>query len=287
VPVADLYNFHEYPPQWYSSTLQNDGNNAGGGYAWAIDQRGVNGSAFPSGQYFEQASNETTPMVLQSISQAQAQNLIANRDSTNANLINTYSRLIEASNYIAGPLQAVGNVTDAIRQEATGVIGSRFGLQLLLGGASFDEQSNGARTSATPAIQAVASPSYTWIPINIPHDAQFVSFNFEFEDVNPNDLLTVGIGDSQLFALEGQYVPNDELENSGVLDVSQWAGQSVDLFFGNSGIAANGTMVIQDLTFESVPEPHSILLVIIPLILLRRHDDRQARMCRDKASLSW
>lgn len=106
--------------------------------------------------------------------------------------------------------------------------------------------------------------------MTIPGDAKTISFNFIFHSVSAGEYLSFGVNDTQLFALESNFVTDGTLYSSGLLDVSQWAGQNVNLLYGYNGQSA-GSMTVQDLQFQNVPEP----IVFAPLLLItlfaRRH----------------
>ena len=113
-------------------------------------------------------------------------------------------------------------------------------------------------------------------------DAIFISFDFLIENADEGDYLTFGIGEDLLFYFDGtdfEGVPPgsiSELVNSGHIDISDWAGEDVELIFAlNSGGDPNATMTIESIAFYSpIPEPGTLLLLAPALLgfagLLRR-----------------
>ena len=253
--------FHGYPLNWYRSTLPQNSTGSGVGYAWAID----NGTAvtFPTGEYFQQVSAPGNPLDLSQISSADAAALIATRNnSIQANLL---GNTLAATDFVTGTIDTVGNVSANLENGT---------LHLILGGLitltpKLAASDNVATASTTP------SPSYTWVQVHIPSGTQDMSFNFTFNGVDSRDLLFVGINNTQLFALEGAYAQDGVLENSGLLDITAWAGQNVELFVGDTGIASNGTMAVTNITFESVPEPRSLGFLTLGLVLLASRNRRR------------
>jgi len=121
-----------------------------------------------------------------------------------------------------------------------------------------------------------ASPVYGWLPVSIPSDAIFISFDFLIENADEGDYLTFGIGENLLFYFDGTDFEGDALVNSGYINISDWAGEDVELIFAlNSGGDPNATMTIESIAFYSpIPEPSTLLLLAPALLgfagLLRR-----------------
>lgn len=117
------------------------------------------------------------------------------------------------------------------------------------------------------AVQLIKhSPSYAWLPITIPTDAQTMLLDFKFDNLSDGDWLSIGISDTLLFALEAQFAGNGQLDTTTPLDVSQWAGQSVELFLGLNNVDdlnAGGSITVDNIRFESVPEPSTWTLIIV------------------------
>ena len=248
--------FHGYPPDWYRSTLPQNSMGSGVGYAWAIDNGAA--AAFPAGEYFQQVSAPGNPLDLSKISSADATTLIATRD--NSIQENLLGNTLAATDLVSSTIQTVGNVSANLENST---------LHLVLGGLlpiapKLEASSDVVTAGTTP------SPSYAWVQVHIPNDTEDMSFDFTFNGADPSDLLFVGINDTQLFALEGAYVPDGTVENSGLLNISAWSGQDVELFVGDTGISANGTMTVTNITFESVPEPTSLSVMALGILLLSR-----------------
>ena len=100
------------------------------------------------------------------------------------------------------------------------------------------------------------SPACIWIPVQIPTNAAIFAFDFTFNGEPVNDLLSASIGGTNVFALEARFMPTNTALNSGPIDVSQWAGQTVELFFGLvGGTSTNASVALNGMRFYNVVAP--------------------------------
>ena len=97
------------------------------------------------------------------------------------------------------------------------------------------------------------SPVCVWIPVQIPTNASFFSFDFTFVGEPKDDLLSASIASTNVFALEARFMPTNTTLNSGPIDVSQWSGQTVELFFGLiGGTSTNAVISLGAMQFYNV-----------------------------------
>jgi hypothetical protein len=109
--------------------------------------------------------------------------------------------------------------------------------------------------AASPATNALAD-SYAWIPVAIPSNAVGMSFQFRFLGVNDDDFLTVGISNKPLLMIESRFIPESNWVSSGIMDISSYAGQTVELFLGYSGTSTNeGDIEVEAMQFYTVYGP--------------------------------
>jgi hypothetical protein len=139
-----------------------------------------------------------------------------------------------------------------------------------------------------PAIQKTLrvvlrenSPSYAWMPIDIPANADYLTIDFRFDGMGTNDLLTLGLADNLLFALDGGSAIAGEIHSTGLLDVSMFRGATVELFMGLVSDEISGGQITLDnfqfITFSPVPVPEpSSATLLLPLALLLLRIRRQA-----------
>lgn len=260
-PYTNLPSFHSYPYDWYRQTLPVNVVSPVAGYKWAIDN--AIGWGFPDGGYLLQSTNPSTPMAFSTLpNEAAAENVITQRNVSESFMLAVAGAYFLTGNLINGPVKTSSTASPFL-------YGTNSTASFILtSSASPAIQSLAANDTVTPAT-AATTPSYVWVPFYIPTGIQYISFDFMYSGVDVNDLLMVGINDTQLFALEGGYVADGQTYNSGLLDVSAWAGQDVEFFLGYTGIATNGAMTVENIAFIStVPEPASLAILASGMLFL-------------------
>ncbi len=97
------------------------------------------------------------------------------------------------------------------------------------------------------------TPAYLWLPVAVPADAEFLTFEFVREGAPADDALVVGFGDKPLFSLKAGFIPEKELSTSPLLDVRAWAGKTNEFFFGLTGGTSTNCMVtVENLRFYTL-----------------------------------
>ena len=276
-PVSDLLSVgkwaldaHGYPITWYEETVTNPSLASNAGYNWSIAN--PSGTEMPTGRtYYMQSSSSEYD--LSSISATCAQNIINERNATLA--VVSPVEFEAALNYLGltAPIQTNNQVSATLMNQTTP--------EILL---TKQAQTTGSETpSAGKSITAVesadassaSSSSYAWLPIAIPSNAQYMSLDFTYQGLSPGDFLSVGLDDTMLFALESEFVTDGMTNNTGLLDISQWAGEDEELFLGLNAVDNNnegGTILVNNIEFESVPEPTTFAMICISsLFLMRRY----------------
>jgi Immunoglobulin I-set domain./Fibronectin type III domain. len=139
-----------------------------------------------------------------------------------------------------------------------------YSLRAILNSSSGSQSQLALRSSASPqrasplpqdAGSGIAPPC-VWLPITVPTNAVLMSFDFTFTGEPGNDFVTASIAGTNVFALEAQFVPQNQRLNSGSIPVSNWAGKNVELFFGLvGGSSSNATVTIDAMRFYQLTPP--------------------------------
>jgi hypothetical protein len=115
------------------------------------------------------------------------------------------------------------------------------------------------------------SPAYAWLPMTIPTNATSLSFDFMLQGDGAGDSFDVAINGTNVFSLATSLIQTNVTMNSGLIDVSSYAGQNVELFLGIVGGASTNTI----LTVSGIR-----LYSVMPPLL-------QAQMSGNNFVLSW
>jgi hypothetical protein len=118
-------------------------------------------------------------------------------------------------------------------------------------------KNNSPRPMGTPSgNDASGTQPMVWLPIQFPTNAAAMAFDFMAEGNPADDVLVCGIGTNNLFSLEVKYIPTNQISASRLINISQWAGTTNELFFGfMGGTSTNATLQIQNIRFYSLQLP--------------------------------
>lgn len=244
--VSELADYHRYPVDWYGETIL-DPDAAPIGYRYNIID-GTLGAAPQAGDAFLQSLNPLDDELnVDSVSGQALRNAIIGR-----NLLYGLEASILTANLLQGNLiQIVGDVAIDF---AAGVVADQLRVTL-------NEN----------------SPAYAWMNLAVPEDADYLSVDFTFAGLDSGDEMVLAIDDFVIFQLDSDSVENGQLYSTGLLDISVWDGETVELFTGLiSAGESGGSITLENFTFYSfdggqVPEPSSLsLLAGFGVFLLRR-----------------
>ena len=101
-----------------------------------------------------------------------------------------------------------------------------------------------------------ASPPQAWIPLRIPSDAAFLVFDFTVTGDTGEDQVVCAINEQNLLTLAARFAPDGSPVSTDFLDISAYAGQEVEIYFGLVGGTSNGgSLAIDGIRFVTVPLP--------------------------------
>ena len=100
------------------------------------------------------------------------------------------------------------------------------------------------------------SPAYAWLPLTIPTDATAMSFDFMLQGDGAGDSFEAALNDTNVFSLATSLIQTNVTMNSGLIDVSSYAGQNVELFLGIvGGNSTNTVLAVSGIRLYSMAAP--------------------------------
>jgi pimeloyl-ACP methyl ester carboxylesterase len=264
--------FHQYPYQWYAKTMTTTPTGLIG-YAGAIENAGPT-PAYQADNYYLQSANGGELQLFQVPANVAVDNLTS-RNAEQLNILKN-AQANPIVNYYANQRSlktfnlTVSQLEGAIQTENDALATYDLSGPLLAASPQITlikrPQGPTAAGGVAHLSSISSSSSYAWVPFTIPADAQYLSLDFTFHGLSANDLFTVGMNDFSLFQLEDQFAADGVRQNTGLLEVSQWSGKSVQLFLGlvsSDDSNAGGSIELDNITFVSVPEPSGPLFLVL------------------------
>lgn len=264
-----LSDTHGYACAWYADTARNPNLSQQLGNRYSFERLGTGAqfpspSPYPAGTLFEQiAADDYTLITIQDVP-----GYIAGQAVEFAK-----SKLLDGLDWVEGVGQKVGdavvNVVESgvdVLEEATSAVVSQpiSSLQAVLRSAGWGQPKlpggglalGEGQIRPHDAKDYTNSPSAVWLPVAVPTNAALFSFDFTFTGDAGQDLLSASLSGTNVFALEAQDMPAGQVLNSGPIDVTAFAGKTVELFFGLlGGTSTNATLSIAAMRFYQINPP--------------------------------
>ena len=266
-PVGDMntfqeefYNFHDYAHYFYEDTIEPSIYNTGGqinptylGFIRSWEGGGAGGREATNTYYYQ--DNDSLELHLVQTNFASATAIL------NARLGNYWSAGVTSAEY-ASPLnwlainlvQAYGQVSGI--DSTAGII---VNLLTSFGGSGSQIQSLGVHPMGGPVPlggSAGNTPAYAWIPLTIPSNAVSMSFDFMLQGNGNQDSFQVALQGTNILSLETSLIQTNVFLNSGMINVSPYAGQQATLFLGIvGGTSTNAALTVSNFQFYGVLPP--------------------------------
>ena len=298
-PISFVEDVHGYACRWYEDTVATPSLSLLGNQ-YSFERLGSLGqfpspSPYPLGSFFSQDLASSQELALTQLHTEEQINAVVKRHLAAFGVFGVQSAL----NFAVSVAQAIGRVTVDVGMSFiphtpsgtpvfTGTAETTpayytaspveslpvWSFQVNLQNQPRPQGTDGPRGSGvslqggTTAV-STNQPACVWIPIQIPANAALFSFDFSFNGEPAQDLLTASIRTTNVFALEARFMPANTLLNSGPIDVSQWAGQTVELYFGLvGGTSTNASATLDGMRFYKAVAPslqtrmagHSVVL---------------------------
>jgi len=178
--------------------------------------------------------------------------------------------------------EKVGLWWDAARDQAADVLNSLNPETLITGPLAAPVFKIRLRTQAAPqplaqnakisgpAASSAGQPSYAWVSVNVPADAGLMAFDFTVTGDPQDDQIACAINEQNVFTLAAKFAPDGQTVSTDLIDVSAYAGQTVQLFFGLvGGSSTNCEVAIDGVRFITVPSPNLAIGAAGPNIVLK------------------
>lgn len=142
-------------------------------------------------------------------------------------------------------VQKIGNLWDAARDFTVDALNSTDPEQLLANPSTastfqvslFTQAAapaglNAANGNLNLAAGAVGTPAYAWCKIQVPEDAGLMAFDFTVSGEPAEDRISCAINEQNVFTLPAKFAPDGTPVSTDLIDVSAYAGKTVEFFFG-------------------------------------------------------
>jgi hypothetical protein len=110
--------------------------------------------------------------------------------------------------------------------------------------------SSQAQPLDNPQSTSLNSPAYAWLPMTIPTNGTSLSFDFMIQGNGANDSFAAAVNGTNVFSLPLNLLQTNVVMNSGMIDVSAYAGTNIELFLGivggtstNASVAVSGVRI--------------------------------------------
>ena len=95
-----------------------------------------------------------------------------------------------------------------------------------------------------------------WMTVNVPTNAGMMAFDFTVTGEPGEDSLVCAVNGTNVFTLPAKFAPDGSPVSTDMIDISAYAGKSVELFFGLvGGTSTNCAVAVDGVRFITIPQP--------------------------------
>jgi hypothetical protein len=255
---TEFYNFHDFAHYSYEDTIEPSIFNTGGqtnatyaGFICSFEGGGVANRPAPNTYFYQDPNGYELTLV-------QTNNSFAT-DFLNQRL-RSYIGTLNSSG-VSWVVDKAGDVVLQANGQVQGAIDYTGNLIINLFTGSGSPTPHGLVTPMGGPVpqgspSANNSPAYAWIPLFIPSNAISMTFDFLLQGDGASDSFQVALNGTNVLSLETILIQTNVTLNSGMIDVSAYAGQTNEFFVGIvGGTSTNAQLTVQNLVFYSAPAP--------------------------------
>ena len=102
-----------------------------------------------------------------------------------------------------------------------------------------------------------------WFTVDLPSETAFLAFDFAIKGNSADDRVDFAVGGQNVFSLPARFVEGEQVSSTDMIDISRYAGQTVEFFFGLTGGTSHGCeLTIEGVRLIAQPVPR---LVVEPI----------------------
>ena len=246
--IEEANAFHGYPMLWYEETIASPGG-ALMGFHWSFEEGGFSGAP-AAGTVYIQAFN-TSSLDLVQTNYANGTALINQRFPTYHTTIATLGATAVAPGQSSGGVSGQANYSEYDEVNMT----VNLWTSAAVGPPTLGLPPHPLGT--TPQDNSVTNvPACAWIPITIPSNAVAMSFNFLLQGNGQSDSFAAALNGTNVLAVAANLIQTNVTLSSGLIGVSQYSGQQVELFLGIvGGTSTNAAITVSNFQFYSFMQP--------------------------------
>lgn len=238
----EVLAFHGYPYGWYDETMQTDVSAMG--FRWSFERGGFTGAP-ATNTFYIQAGSQWNLVATDFVSGSQVLDARFQkyRAAIKGTGLETVGNGMTDNGQVTGQMLATGpaNAWDMIFHLNTGSGGPPL------------IQSLNVRPPGGPVPlggSGTNTPAYAWIPLVVPSNAVSMSFDFMLQGNGNQDSFQVAWQGTNILSLETCLIQTNVTLNSGLIGVSLYAGQQVELFLGIvGGTSTNAALTVSNFQF--------------------------------------
>ena len=175
--------------------------------------------------------------------------------------------IFKSGQVLSASKEKVGQLWDAAHDFATDVLNSIEPDEVIVGSLAGPAFSMTLQTQAAlplagkgAALNGGAAtpgqPANAWMTVSVPANAGLMAFDFTVTGEPQEDCVACAVNGQNVFALPAKFAPDGSPVSTDMMDVSAYAGQSVEFFFGLvGGTSTNCAVTVDGIRFITIPQP--------------------------------
>ena len=245
--ISALINFHGYPCVWYDNTVSTPSISTMG-YRWAIEQGGFGGAPAAGTVSIQSGAEFNLAPILYSDAVALLDARLKKYQTAESSLeAQALDRAIIAAQALKNG--AVAGLSLTVGQ----TIGFNLMMLVLTSGSAAPQSPS--PYGLTPGGSG-NTPAYAWIPLSVASNTVSMSFDFTLQGNWAGDSFAAALNGTNVLSVSTDSIKTNVTVNTGLIDVSAYAGQQVTLFLGIvGGTSTNANITTTNFQFYAISPP--------------------------------